>query len=109
VLAGASAGWMIYLGIAIGSLSGLAYPAMQSLMTDAVPENAQGELQGAIASTISLTAIAGPIVMSGVFEHFADETGSYFPGAPFILATGLLTLAILLYRITIGRVPARET
>ena len=56
----------------------LAFPAMQSLMTARINEDAQGELQGAIASMISLTSIIGPVVMTSVFGAYADKIGPYF-------------------------------
>ncbi len=39
-------------------------------------------------------ASIGPVVMTSVFGAYADKTGIYFPGAPFILASGLLMIAI---------------
>lgn len=84
------------LGLVIGSISGLTFPAMQSLMTEKVAEDAQGELQGAIGSVVSLTSIIGPPVMTGVFGAYADSTGLYFPGAPYMLAAALMAIAVIL-------------
>jgi MFS transporter, DHA1 family, tetracycline resistance protein len=103
LLAFAPGGWAIYLAIIIGGFSGITFPAIQSMMSDKVSENAQGELQGAVASVISMTSIAGPVVMTRVFSHFADGRGTYFPGAPFILSAGVLALAIALYAFVIRR------
>ena len=103
LLATAPAGWAIYLAIIIGGLSGITFPALQGMMSDKISEDAQGELQGAVASIMSLTAIIGPIVMTRIFSHFADTSGVYFPGAPFLLATLLLVFAIALYQIVIRR------
>jgi MFS transporter, DHA1 family, tetracycline resistance protein len=97
LLAFAPSGWVVYLAIIIGGMSGVTFPAMQSMMSQKVSEDAQGELQGAVASTLSLTAIIGPIVMTQIFSHFADRAGFYLPGAPFLLAAGLLLLAMFLY------------
>ena len=44
----------------------------------------KGELQGAVASTISMTSIFGPVMMTSVFGAYADRQGYYFPGAPFL-------------------------
>ncbi len=97
ILASATSGWGIYIGIVIGCLSGFAFPAMQSLMTKATPEDAQGELQGAIMSLYSLAAIVSPIVMAKIFTAYTDDTGRYMPGAPFILASGLILLSGLTF------------
>jgi MFS transporter, DHA1 family, tetracycline resistance protein len=94
ILAFATQTWHMIAGIIVGCVTGLTFPAMQSMMTRKVSEDAQGELQGAIASMISLTSIIGPLMMTSVFGAYADKTGLYFPGAPFILAIGLLLVAI---------------
>ena len=90
-------------GIAFGALTGFAFPAMQQIMTRRVDEDAQGELQGASASTISLTSIGGPVLMSQTFGHYADARGLYFPGAPFLLAFAIIALAlVILWRTLTG-------
>lgn len=94
---------VVILGMVIGCVPGLCFPAMQQLMSPRVGEDAQGELQGAIASTISLTAIIGPPLMTGVFAAYADREGLYFPGAPFVLAAGLMVGAVTVLAITLAR------
>lgn len=94
---------MMVLGIVVGSITGLTFPAMQSLMTTRIAEDAQGELQGAIASVVSLTAIIGPPAMTAVFGAYADDIGLFFPGAPYMLAVGLMTAAVLTLWMTLKR------
>lgn len=94
---------MAIVGLIIGSISGLTFPAMQSLMTGKVAEDAQGELQGAIGSVVSLTSIVGPPAMTGVFGAYADSTGLYFPGAPYMLAATLMTIAVAMLWQTLRR------
>lgn len=94
---------MAIVGLIIGSISGLTFPAMQSLMTEKVAEDAQGELQGAIGSVVSLTSIVGPPAMTGVFGAYADSTGLYFPGAPYMLAAALMTIAVAMLWQTLRR------
>ncbi|MBX9731136.1 MAG: MFS transporter [Sphingomonas sp.] len=89
ILATAPNTGIIMVGMVIGACTGVAFPAMQQLMTLRVSEDAQGELQGAIASVASLTAIVGPPLMTGVFGAYADAQGVYFPGAPFLLSAML--------------------
>jgi MFS transporter, DHA1 family, tetracycline resistance protein len=103
ILAFATQTWHMIAGIIVGCVTGLTFPAMQSLMTGKIGEDAQGELQGAIASMISLTSIIGPLMMTNVFGAFADKSGIYFQGAPFILAIGLLLIAIALLWRTLKR------
>jgi MFS transporter, DHA1 family, tetracycline resistance protein len=94
---------MMIAGLVIGSITGLTFPAMQSLMTLKIAEDAQGELQGAIASVVSLTAIVGPPTMTGVFGAYADNVGLFFPGAPYILAVALMAAAVLTLWVTLKR------
>jgi MFS transporter, DHA1 family, tetracycline resistance protein len=91
------------IAILIGAVTGLTFPAMQELMSKRISEDAQGELQGAIASTISLTSIIGPILMTSIFGIFADNQGLYLPGAPFILAMLLLAVAVAILQRTLSR------
>jgi MFS transporter, DHA1 family, tetracycline resistance protein len=91
------------MAILIGAVTGLTFPAMQELMTKQVSEDAQGELQGAIASTISLTSIIGPVVMTTIFGMFADHQGLYLPGAPFLVSMALLGIAIAILWRTLSR------
>ena len=94
---------VVILGMIIGCVPGMCFPAMQQLMSPRVAEDAQGELQGAIASVISLTAIIGPPMMTGVFAAYADDHGLLFPGAPFLLAAGLMAGAVTVLAVTLTR------
>lgn len=93
----------VYIGILIGAAGGFAFPAMQQMMSTRIAEDAQGELQGAVASMISLTSIFGPVMMTAVFGAYADRQGFYFPGAPFILGACLMVISVGIYAITVRR------
>ncbi|WP_181704411.1 TCR/Tet family MFS transporter [Chthonobacter albigriseus] len=70
---------------------GLIEPSIRSIAVGQVPSDAQGELQGAIASVKSLTMVISPLVMTRLFSAFtADDAPVYFPGAPFLAAALLL-------------------
>ena len=75
------------------ALGSLATPAMQGLLSARVPVDRQGELQGVLSSLMSLAAIVGPPLMSGLF-HWGSGPLAPLPlaGAPF-LAGALLVLA----------------
>lgn len=92
-------GWMVYLVIIPYAFGGLAGPSLQSIMTSEVPKNAQGELQGGIASIMTLTAIVGPLLMTGVFRYYTNpENDIYFPGAPFMVGTVIAIMSIFIAR-----------
>lgn len=98
--------WAMVLGIVLGSFAGLTFPAMQQLMTERTAHDAQGELQGAIASMVSLTSIIGPLIMTGLFGAFADDKGLFFPGAPFALSAAILVAAFGALVWNLGRIEA---
>lgn len=86
--------WMIFLFLIPYSLGGLAGPAIQSEITNHVPANEQGQIQGTLASLNSATATIGPLVMTNIFYYFTHDSAPFlFPGAPFILAAFLVIMA----------------
>ena len=111
IYAFATAGWMLYAGIAVSALQGLVFPCLQGLMSADVSPSEQGELQGSVTSMQALAAILGPPLMTTTFAAFSAERASvYFPGAPFLLSTGFAALALaMFFRATRGGgVPARS-
>ncbi len=102
-----SGGFMI-AGILFGALGGLTFPALQQMMSERTAEDAQGELQGAIASMVSITSIIGPLIMTATFGTFADREGMYFPGAPYLLAAAFVFVSVSLAVWNIRRIgPSR--
>lgn len=94
----ATEGWMMLCFIVPYAMGGLAIPALRGLMSNQVPDNAQGELQGALTSIVSLTAIIAPLIMTQLFGFFTSEAAPvYLPGAPFMLAAGLVVASVLLF------------
>jgi MFS transporter, DHA1 family, tetracycline resistance protein len=80
-------GWMIYPALAIGSLGGIANPAMQSVMSRQAGPSSQGELQGALASIASIAAVLSPLLMTQLFSYYAaPQAPVSFPGAPYLLS-----------------------
>lgn len=106
-LAFADRGSLIYLWVIIGGLTGFAFPAMQALMTKHTPENAQGELQGVVAASYSLTAIIGPLAMTQIFAAFTNGNEPYFPGAPFILAVVLIIASFSAFSVGVSGAPSK--
>lgn len=93
----ATEGWMMFVFLVPYCLGGISGPALQGICSGQVPANEQGELQGALTSLMSITAIVGPPLMTGVFAHFtAPGSAIYFPGAPFVLGSMLAIISIAL-------------
>jgi DHA1 family tetracycline resistance protein-like MFS transporter len=66
-------------------------------MSNNVPANEQGELQGGLTSLASLSTIFGPWVMLKVFHIFTkDDAPFIFPGAHFLLGAIAMLLSALL-------------
>ncbi len=77
----ATEGWMMYVVGLTTAVFALTYPAMNALASQRVPANAQGELQGAIASIYGLSSIVGPPLMTELFGYFsAPASRVHFPG-----------------------------
>jgi MFS transporter, DHA1 family, tetracycline resistance protein len=90
-------GWMIYLIIALASFGAVDEPASQALISSSVGEDEQGAVQGALASLLSLTAVFGPLLGTGMFSYFVSETAPvFFPGASFALGALLIACGLLL-------------
>ncbi|MBL4864386.1 MAG: TCR/Tet family MFS transporter [Rhodobiaceae bacterium] len=93
----ATESWMAYAALVPMAFMGLAMPSIRSLMTARVPDNAQGELQGAIASLMGLTMIAAPLIMTQLFRSFTSADAPIdLPGAPYFLAALMMLMAALM-------------
>jgi DHA1 family tetracycline resistance protein-like MFS transporter len=94
VYALAPTGKLFLIGIPIGALFGFSYPALQALMTRRVGPEEQGRLQGALAGLMGVAGVIAPVLFT---QTFAAAIGPFRrfgqPGAPFLLAAGLLGLA----------------
>ena len=93
----ASEGWMMFAFLIPYCLGGIAGPALQGYMSNNVPANEQGELQGGLTSLVSLSTIFGPLVMTWSFHYFTKPGAPFrFPGAPFVIGAFLMLLSALL-------------
>lgn len=92
-------GWMMFIFLVPYSLGGICGPALQSIISKNVPSNEQGELQGALTSLMSATSIVGPPIMTNLFYYFTHDKAPFkFSGAPFFLASILMSVsAIIIY------------
>ena len=91
----ASTGSWFVVGVPFIALWGLASPAMQSLMSQRVGANEQGQLQGAIGSIRGIVGMIGPLLMAGVFTMTAGKKAVMeAPGTVYLFAAGLLVLTL---------------
>ena len=89
-------GWMVFCVIPFSALSEMLTPTLGSFLSNSISDDQQGELQGVLSSLSAITSIISPLVMTGLFNIFASGiTSIYFPGLPFIFASGLLLATII--------------
>lgn len=89
----APTGWAFLIGTPVFGLIGLFAPGFQGLVTRRVAASEQGRLQGANASLTGLAGIVAPVVFGEVYAWFMAPGHPQVPGAPFLLAAGLMALA----------------
>lgn len=82
----------------MAALGAVITPALQGIMSKAVGDRRQGELQGALTSVGAVAMIIAPMVMTSVFAQFTHtEADIFFPGAPFLLSFGLIIVALVVF------------
>jgi DHA1 family tetracycline resistance protein-like MFS transporter len=73
------------------ALGGVVTPALQAIASRSAPADAQGEVQGVLASLSAIALIVSPLVMTGTFGFFSSVSAPvYLPGAPFLLASVMM-------------------
>lgn len=98
-----SEGWMIYLVILFSSLSGLAMPCLQSLMTKQIPANQQGELQGGLVSLSSIASVCAPLLYATTFNWaISNSESKSIYGLPYYIAalTVLICWSLVAKKVT---------
>ncbi|MEY3589741.1 MAG: hypothetical protein RLZZ466_261 [Bacteroidota bacterium] len=104
----ASLGWMMFVFLIPYCLGGLAGPSLQSTLASLLPPNVQGELQGALTSLMSLTAIIGPLIMNNLFAYFTrSDSTIHFPGIAFFLGSLAMLSSLIISKLTFNRANAR--
>tara|TARA_R110002020_G_scaffold14693_5_gene52157 strand:+ start:216 stop:1403 length:1188 start_codon:yes stop_codon:yes gene_type:complete len=90
VLGFASQGWILFALAPLFALGGIGMPALQSLTTTQVSADQQGQLQGVLASLVSLAAVFGPLFFSLVY--FAAR--GTWPGLIWLVGAAIYLLAL---------------
>ncbi|MEI9997212.1 MAG: TCR/Tet family MFS transporter [Rhizomicrobium sp.] len=94
----ADRGWMVYCLMPL-VISGwtVAQPAVQGLMSRAVPADEQGLLQGAMASIVNLTSIGGPLIWTSLFGYFVSPAAPFIlPGMAFYISAAIFFIALVM-------------
>ncbi len=96
VMALANSTLVFWATMPVMALWGFIGPAAQGLMTSLVGADSQGRLQGAGSSLMGVASLIAPTLFTIAFAFGIDpERGAPFPGAPYLVAALLLTIALL--------------
>lgn len=77
---------------------GFVHPMLTAIMSKAVPENAQGELQGGISSIMSVSMLLGTVFFSQIFGYFMQDSAPVTsPDMAFFVAAGLLVVTLAMF------------
>jgi MFS transporter, DHA1 family, tetracycline resistance protein len=89
-----TAPWMIYGTILVGALGGISGPAVQGLIANAVGDDEQGAVQGAVTSLESVSGMIGPLLCTQLFAYFITPTAPlHLPGAPFFASAFIAAIS----------------
>jgi DHA1 family tetracycline resistance protein-like MFS transporter len=104
-------GWMVFPVMALAVFGWtIGQPAVQALMSRAVPADEQGLLQGALASMLNLTSIVGPPIWTGLFGFFVSGAAPLVvPGAAFFGAAAVFLVAFAVALRRFGAAPRTNT
>lgn len=89
--------WVAPICIPLATMGFMAGPALVSLLSVRISGDAQGMLQGVIASINGVAAVLTPLIMPSLFSAFSLGVGGVrLPGAPYLLGAMLAVTATFL-------------
>ena len=86
---------MVMIMLAIHAPEGLVQPTLSAMMSKEVPDDAQGEMQGGIASVQNLAMLIGTVFFSQIFGFFLTKDAPIQSPDVAYFAAGVLMLAAL--------------
>jgi DHA1 family tetracycline resistance protein-like MFS transporter len=94
----ATQGWMMFAWLGSWLFGAMVMPTTNGYMSHQIEPDAQGELQGAVASLYSMSSIVGPPFMSQLFATFSGPHAPlHLPGAAFLAAAILAACCFGIY------------
>jgi DHA1 family tetracycline resistance protein-like MFS transporter len=103
-------GWLYLVGAPLFAFSGFLMPGVQGLMSQRVPPNQQGQMQGANQSLQGIAGVLGPLIFGPAFAFAVrNDATLHLPGLPIYLAGSLFALAFMLaWRVALPHLRAPE-
>lgn len=87
---------VVLILLVVHAPEGFVHPALTALMSRAAPPDAQGELQGGIASLQNLAMVLGTVFFAQVFGHFLKPTAAIVStGMAYYIAAALIVVTLL--------------
>jgi DHA1 family tetracycline resistance protein-like MFS transporter len=89
---------MVLILFIIHAPEGFAQPALTALMSKDAPADAQGELQGGIASAQNLALLAGTVMFAQIFGYFLQECSPLqSPNLGYFISAALHLAALVIF------------
>jgi DHA1 family tetracycline resistance protein-like MFS transporter len=89
---------MVVLFMLVHAPEGLVHPMLSAIMSKAVPEDAQGELQGGISSVMNLAMLCGTVFFANVFGYFLSPAAPFqSPDIAYFVAAAVIMVPALLF------------
>ena len=89
---------VVLIMLVVHAPEGLVHPMLIALMSKAVPDDAQGELQGGISSVMNIAMLIGTVFFSQLFGYFMQPTAPFVsPGIAFFTAAAFLGVALAMF------------
>lgn len=85
--------WLIYPSLILLAGGGMALPALQSMISQAVQSHHQGKLQGVLVSIANASGIIGPPLFAWIY----GRTQSWWDGSVWILGVVMYGLILLFF------------
>ncbi|HMD29326.1 MAG TPA: MFS transporter, partial [Steroidobacteraceae bacterium] len=94
----APTGLILWIGVPVMAVWGIATPSLQAIMTRLVDPTEQGRLQGALASIQGMASLIGPALFTQIFAASISTHSEWklLPGAAFLASTLLVLVAMVL-------------
>ncbi len=94
----APTGLILWIGVPVMALWGIATPSLQAIMTRLVDATEQGRLQGSLASLQGMASLIGPTLFTQIFAASISTRSEWkvLPGAAFLASALLVVVAMVL-------------